>query len=207
MAHEIVPGPDTRLFHPGFAGHNQISGRTFGFWLYMLSDALLFASLFAAYAVLDTPMSAAGGPTAAQIVDLPEGFYQTIILVASVTAYSFATVAMKKNNRLGANIAIVIAMLLGAAFIALGLTDLAVLSSKGDGITRSGYLSIYFIFILTHIIHMLFGMLWMLVMIVQVTRSGFSEMVVARLLNLRMFWQFQVSVWICIYIYVYMIGA
>ena len=207
MAKQLVPGPDTRLFHPGFAGHNQISGRTYGFWLYMLSDALLFAALFAAYAVLDTPMNAAGGPTAAQIVDIHEGFYQTIIIVTSVTAFSLGTVAMKKNNRFGMNLGLIIAMILGGLFVALGLHDLAVLSAKGDGIDRSGYLSVYFVLILTHAIHMFFGMLWMLVMLVQITRSGFNELVVARILNLRMFWQFQVSVWVCIYIYVYMIGA
>lgn len=207
MAHDIVPGPNTRLFHAGMEGHSQISARTYGFWLYMLSDGLLFAALFAAYAVLDTTMNAAGGPTAAQIVNVHEGFYQTIILVASITSLSLSTVAMKNNNRMGANLGIVIAFVLGGVFVAMGFHDLLDLSAKGDGITRSGYLGAYFILIITHAIHMLFGMLWMLVMLVQITRLGFNEMVVARILNLRMFWQFQISVWICIYIYVYMIGA
>ena len=207
MAHEVTPGPDTRLFHPGYPGHSQISARTYGFWLYLLSDGLLFAALFAAYAVLDTTMNAAGGPTAPQIVNVHEGFYQTIILVASITALSLGTVAMKKNNRAGMNIGIVVAFILGGIFVALGFHDLLALSAKGDGITRSGYLSAFFILIIVHAIHMLFGMLWMLVMLVQVARIGFNELVVARILNLRMFWQFQISVWICIYIYVYMIGA
>ena len=207
MAHELVPGPNTRLFHPHFVGHNQISGRTFGFWLYMLSDALLFAALFAAYAVLDTKMSAAGGPIASQIVNLQEGFYQTVVLVGSITAFSLGTVAMKHNNRMGMNIGMVIAFILGAIFVAFGWHDLAALTAQGNGMDRSGYLSAFFVLIVTHAIHMLFGLLWMLVMMVQVARSGFNEMVVARILNLRMFWQFQVSVWICIYIYVYMIGA
>ena len=207
MAHDVVPGPNTRLFHPGHEGYNQISGRTFGFWLYMLSDALLFAALFATYAVLDTPMSAAGGPTAAQIVDVHEGFYQTIILVASITALSLGTVAMKNNNRTGMKLGIIIAFILGGLFVFLGFHDLLALSAKGDGFTRSGYLSAFFVLIITHAIHMLFGMLWMLVMLVQISRFGFNEMVVARILNLRMFWQFQISIWIGIYIYVYMIGA
>lgn len=207
MAHDLVPGPNTRLFHPHFEGHNQISGRTFGFWLYMLSDALLFASLFAAYAVLDTPMNAAGGPIASQIVDVHEGFIQTIILVGSITALSLGTVAMKKGSRWGMNIGIITAFILGAAFVAMGASDLASLAAKGDGFTRSGYLSIYFILIATHGIHMLFGLLWMAVMVIQVACLGFNELVVARILNLRMFWQFQITIWIGIYIYVFMIGA
>ncbi|MDE1905882.1 MAG: cytochrome O ubiquinol oxidase, partial [Rhodospirillales bacterium] len=72
---------------------------------------------------------------------------------------------------------------------------------------RSGYLSAYFVLILTHAIHMGIGILWMLVMLVQIPRYGFNEMVVARMLNLRMFWQFQATVWVCVYVYVYMIGA
>ncbi|GAN81177.1 cytochrome c oxidase subunit 3 [Acidocella aminolytica] len=207
MAHQAAPGANTRLFHPGYEGHSQISARTLGFWLYMLSDALLFTALFAAYAVLDTPMNAAGGPIASQIVNPVEGFWQTIIILASVTSYSLATVAMKNGNRSGTMLGIVVALVLGAAFVAFGFNDLASLAAQGNGMDRSGYLSAYFVLILTHALHMIFGALWMLVMLVQIPRYGFNEMVVARLLNLRMFWQFQATVWVCVYIYVYMIGA
>jgi cytochrome o ubiquinol oxidase subunit 3 len=207
MAHQAAPGANTRLFHPGYEGHSQISARTLGFWLYMLSDALLFTALFAAYAVLDTPMNAAGGPIASQIVNPVEGFWQTIIILASVTSYSLATVAMKNGNRSGTMLGIVVALVLGAVFVAFGFNDLASLAAQGNGMDRSGYLSAYFVLILTHALHMIFGALWMLVMLVQIPRYGFNEMVVARLLNLRMFWQFQATVWVCVYIYVYMIGA
>jgi cytochrome o ubiquinol oxidase subunit III len=207
MAHEAVPGANTRLFRPGYEGHNQISARTLGFWLYMLSDALLFTALFAAYAVLDTPMNAAGGPIASQIVNPIEGFWQTIAILGSVTCYSLATVAMKNANRGGTALWIIAAMVLAGVFLAFGINDLTILAARGDGMDRSGYLSAYSVLILTHAIHMGIGILWMLVMLVQIPRYGFNEMVVARLLNLRMFWQFQATIWVCIYIYVYMIGA
>ncbi|WP_026438879.1 cytochrome c oxidase subunit 3 [Acidocella facilis] len=207
MAHQAAPDANTRLFAPGFAGHSQISARTLGFWLYMLSDALLFTALFAAYAVLDTPMNAAGGPIASQIVNPVEGFWQTIAILGSVTAYSLATVALKTGNRAGVMLGIVAAMVLAVVFLGFGFNDLATLTAQGNGMDRSGYLSAYFVLILTHAIHMLFGLIWMLVMLVQIPRDGFNEMVVARLLNLRMFWQFQATVWVCVYIYVYMIGA
>jgi cytochrome o ubiquinol oxidase subunit 3 len=207
MAHQAAPGAGTRLFHPGFEGHSQISARTLGFWLYMLSDALLFTALFAAYAVLDTPMNAAGGPIASQIVNPVEGFWQTVTILASVTCYSLATVAMKSGNRGGVALGVIGAIVLAVVFLAFGYNDLTTLAAQGDGMGRSGYLSAYFVLILTHAIHMLIGILWMLVMLVQIARYGFNEMVVARLLNLRMFWQFQATVWVCVYIYVYMIGA
>lgn len=207
MAHQAAPGANTRLFHPGYEGHSQISARTLGFWLYMLSDALLFTALFAAYAVLDTPMNAAGGPIASQIVDPIEGFWQTIVILGSVTSYSLATVAMKNGNRAGTVLGIVGAMVLAVVFLAFGINDLSTLAAHGNGMDRSGYLSAYFVLILTHAIHMGIGILWMLVMLMQIPRQGFNEMVVARLLNLRMFWQFQATVWVCVYVYVYMIGA
>ncbi|MBU6418663.1 MAG: cytochrome c oxidase subunit 3 [Proteobacteria bacterium] len=207
MAHDTAPTANTRLFRPGYEGHNQISARTLGFWLYMLSDALLFTALFAAYAVLDTPMNAAGGPIASQIVNPVEGFWQTIAILGSVTSYSLATVAMKNGNRGGTALGIVAAIALAVVFLAFGVNDLTTLAAHGDGMDRSGYLSAYFVLILTHAIHMGIGILWMLVMLVQIPRYGFNEMVVARMLNLRMFWQFQATVWVCVYVYVYMIGA
>ena len=207
MANETAPTANTQLFRPGYNGHNQISARTLGFWLYMLSDALLFTALFASYAVLDTPMNAAGGPVASQIVNPIEGFWQTIAVLGSVTCYSLATVAMKNGKRGGTALGIIAAIVLALVFLAFGVNDLATLAAHGDGMDRSGYLSAYFVLILTHAIHMGVGILWMLVMLVQIPLFGFNDMVVARMLNLRMFWQFQATVWVCLYVYVYMIGA
>jgi len=102
---------------------------------------------------------------------------------------------------------IVIAIVFGALFVALELGDFAALLAMGATPDRSGYLSAFFVLVATHGLHMMFGMLWMLVLLPQILRSGFNTAVVTRLLNLRLFWQFQASVWVCVYVFVYLKGA
>jgi cytochrome o ubiquinol oxidase subunit 3 len=207
MATHTPPSEGVVLFHPHFAGHDQISARTLGFWLYMLSDALIFAALFAAYGVLNNPMGAAGGPIATQVANPVEGFWQTCAVLGSVATYSLGTVALKSGNKGGVMFSIVLAILLAFIFLGFEAHDLLDLLAKGDGPTRSGFLSAFFVLIATHGLHMLFGIIWMLVMLVQIPLFGFNANVVARLLNLRMFWQFQATIWVILYVYVYMIGA
>ena len=134
-------------------------------------------------------------------------FWQTVAILTSVLAYSLATVALKTGNRNGVLLGIVVAMVFGTAFIALELNDFASLFAMGATPDRSGYLSAFYILIATHGLHMLFGLLWMLVLVPQIIFSGFNTAVVTRLLNLRLFWQFQASVWVCVYVFVYLKGA
>lgn len=196
-----------QLWHYGHETHDVIAAKTFGFWLYMLSDALIFASLFAAYAVLDQPMGMAGGPTAAQIVHPVAAFWQTMAVMTSVLAYSLATVALKTGNKAGVVLGMVVAFVLGVAFVGLELNDFANLLAQGITPDRSGFLAAFFVLVASHGLHMVFGLLWMFVLIIQCLRSGFSQDIVARLLNLRMFWQFQASVWVCVYVFIYLRGA
>ena len=207
MSTEAAPGADTRLFHPHFAGHEPISGRTLGFWLYLLSDSLVFAALFAAYAVLNNPMAAAGGPIAPEIVNPVEGLWQTYAVLGSVATYSLGTVALKSGNKAGVMIGIILSIALGLIFLGYEAHDLLGLLANGNGPARSGFLSAFFILIAAHGLHMIFGLIWMVVMLVQIPTLGFSANVVARLINLRMFWQFQATIWVLVYVYVYMIGA
>jgi cytochrome o ubiquinol oxidase subunit 3 len=200
-------GPLPPLWHYGETDYDPISTKTLGFWLYMLSDSLIFAALFAAYGVLDQTMNMADGPTAAQIMHPVAAFWQTVAILTSVLAYSLATVALKTGNRNGVLLGIVVAMVFGTAFIALELNDFASLFAMGATPDRSGYLSAFYILIATHGLHMLFGLLWMLVLVPQIIFSGFNTAVVTRLLNLRLFWQFQASVWVCVYVFVYLKGA
>jgi cytochrome o ubiquinol oxidase subunit 3 len=187
--------------------HDMIAAKTFGFWLYMLSDALIFAGIFAAYGVLDHTMNAAGGPTEAQVVHPIAAFVQTIAVLSSVFAYSLATVALKHGDKRGLLIGIVVAVVLGGVFIGLELADFADLYAHGATAQTSGFLSAFFLIIATHGLHMAFGILWLLVMLVQVLRLGLTAPVVAQLMNLRLFWQFQAAVWVCVYVFVYLKGA
>ncbi|HTJ90334.1 MAG TPA: cytochrome c oxidase subunit 3 [Acidocella sp.] len=203
----IRDGKMPPLWHYGHEEHDVISAKTFGFWLYMLSDALLFAGLFAAYAVLDHAMNMAGGPVEAQVVHPIAATWQTLAVLSSVFAYSLATVALKRGSRAGLIAGMAVAIVLGAVFIGLELADFASLVHTGATPDTSGFLSAFFVLIASHGLHMAFGLLWMLVMLVQVLRFGLSTAVVAQLLNLRLFWQFQASVWVCVYVFVYLKGT
>jgi len=206
-AHTRHEGPPPPLWHFGETEHDPISTKTLGFWLYMMSDALIFAGIFAAYAVLDQPMGFATGPTAAQVVHPVTAFWQTLAVLTSVAAYSLATVALKTGNKQGVLLGIVVALVLGAAFVGLEISDFVTLFNAGATPQTSGFLSAFFVLVATHGLHMLFGMLWMLVLIPQIIRYGFTTDVVTRLLNLRLFWQFQASVWVCVYVFVYLRGV
>jgi cytochrome o ubiquinol oxidase subunit 3 len=206
-AHAKHEGPLPPMWHYGETEHDPISTKTLGFWLYMLSDALIFAALFAAYGVLDQPMNAAGGPGMAQIVHPVAAFWQTIAVLSSVLAYSLATVALKTGNRNGVLAGIVAAIVLGIIFVGLEFVDFASLFAIGATPDTSGLLSAFYILVATHGLHMMFGILWMLVLIPQIFISGFNTAVVTRLLNLRLFWQFQAAVWVCVYVFVYLRGT
>ena len=207
MAIKPVDGELPPLWQYGHEAHDMIATKTLGFWLYMLSDALIFAGLFAAYGVLDHSMNAAGGPTEAQIVHPIAAFWQTIVVLTSVFAYSLATVAVKHNYRQLVALGILAAMLLGAIFLALEIADFADLYAHGATPQVSGFLSAFFVLVATHGLHMAFGILWLFVMLIQVVRFGLTAPVIAQLLNLRLFWQFQAAVWVCVYVFVYLKGA
>lgn len=206
-AHTAGHGGEPVLWHLGETDHDEIATKTLGFWLYMISDALLFAALFAAYAVLDQQMNLAGAPGPAQVVHPAATFVQTLMVLSSVLAYSLATVALKHGNRAGVLLGILVAVLLGLAFLGLEIHDFLSLIAQNAIPQRSGYLSIFWMLVATHGLHMAFGIFWMLIMLIQVPLFGFTTNVVARLLNLRLFWQFQASIWVCVYVFVYLRGA
>lgn len=209
MTHSATIKADayTKLWDASADEHDPISARTFGFWLYMLSDGLIFASLFASYAVLDNPVNAAGHPMAAQLLSAGSGLVQTMLVLASVLALSLGTLAIKTGNKAGVSLGLVAAAVLGLVFLTIGGTDLQSIAAAGNVPTASAYLSILFTLIITHGLHMGFGLLWMAVLLVQIARSGFTTVMVGRLLCLRMFWQFQATVWVIVYVYVYLFGG
>ena len=187
--------------------HDMMSTRILGFWLYMLGDSLIFAALFAAYGVLSMGASVAGGPTARDVADPVGGYVQTIVLFTSVLAYGFAMVQLK-NDRPRAFMAFLAAsFIIGAAFIGLEWRDLSALAARGITPQRSGYLSIFFTVIIVHAIHILVGLLWMLVMLVQVQLRGFTLLVTYRLANLKIFWLYQTLVWTFVYTFVFLQGS
>ncbi|MEJ2646680.1 MAG: cytochrome c oxidase subunit 3 [Gammaproteobacteria bacterium] len=202
---ESIAPDATVLWDTGHHGHDMISTRTFGFWLYMLSDAMIFAALFTAYAVLGH--NYAGGPSATQILRPGDALAETMLVFTSVLAFGFSMSALKRGHRAGVLNWIAVAFVLGAAFVGMEVHEFANLASRGIVPERSGFLSAYYTIVLTHGLHMVFGLLWMAVMAVQVLREGFTDDIVYRLLNLRIFWHFQAIIWVCVFTFIYLQGS
>ncbi len=187
--------------------HDIISTRLLGFWLYMLSDSLIFAALFSAYEVLTYDTSMAGGPTPNLVASPTHGYIATVVLLTSVLAYGLSMTALKRNQPRVVMVWMVVSALIGMGFLGLEWSELARLVSAGDPPQRSGYLSIFFTMIVVHGIHIAIGLLWMGVMLVQVARSGLTVLVVYRMANLKIFWLYQALVWTFVFTFVYLRGS
>lgn len=185
--------------------HDPIATKTFGFWLYMLSDALMFSALFASYEVLQHAY--AGGPTLAAVSQPFHELAESILIYTSVFAFMQGMRAMARGSRRMLTGWVLVAMVLGAAFIGIEIHDFYSQVQQGITPLRSGFLSIYFTLVATHGLHIFIGLVWMAIMLIQVRVKGFTDEVVSRMLNLRIFWMFQAVIWVCVFTFVYMIGG
>ena len=188
-----------------FAPPDAAGIRTFGFWLYVMSDLVLFAALFATYAVLCR--NYAGGPTGRELFDLPYVFGETMILLVSSATYGLAMLAGHKGARARVMAWLVITFLLGLAFIAMEFNEFHGLVLRGYGPQRSGFLSAYFTLVGTHGTHVAFGLLWIAVMLGQIAGKGLTPPVRSRLVRLSIFWHFLDIVWVGVFTIVYLMGA
>jgi cytochrome o ubiquinol oxidase subunit 3 len=185
--------------------HHPENGTLLGFWLYLMSDCLVFACLFAMYAVLGR--SYAAGPSGADLFDLPLVALNTSMLLLSSITYGFAMLEMQKK-RAGAVLAwLAITGLLGAAFIGLELYEFAHLIHEGAGPQRSAFLSSFFTLVGTHGLHVTFGIVWLVTLMIQVGRKGLIAENRRRLMCLSMFWHFLDVVWIGVFTFVYLMGT
>jgi cytochrome o ubiquinol oxidase subunit 3 len=185
--------------------HHPENGTLLGFWLYLMSDCLIFACLFAVYAVLGR--NYAGGPTGAQIFDLPVVAINTSLLLLSSITYGFAMLAMQRNGQRTTQFWLAITGLLGAGFITLELREFNHLILEGMGPQRSAFLSSFFTLVGTHGLHVSFGIIWLVTLMFQVGRYGLIADNRRRLLCLSMFWHFLDVVWIGVFTVVYLMGA
>jgi cytochrome o ubiquinol oxidase subunit III len=196
--------PEPMKFHVEGDHHVQ-NGTLLGFWLYLMSDCLIFACLFAAYGVLGRDY--AGGPSAAQVLELPVVAMNTTLLLLSSITYGFAVLEMLQNRRGPMMAWLVVTGLLGAGFIALELTEFAHLISIGAGPQRSAFLSSFFTLVGTHGLHVTCGLIWLVVLMVQVGRKGLIPANKRRLMCLSMFWHFLDVVWVGVFSFVYLMGV
>jgi cytochrome o ubiquinol oxidase subunit 3 len=192
------------MTHYPDAHHDLYSKTIFGFWVYLLTDFMLFAVLFATYAVLHN--STYGGPSARELFNLPFALVQTLLLLISSFICGLGGAAAHKKQK-GWTIALFsIAFLFGLAFIGMEFADCSRLVSEGASWKRSAFLSAFFTLVGTHGLHILFGLLWMVLLIVPVCLEGVTPTSLRRLSCLRMFWQFLNVIWVFIFSFVYLMG-
>ena len=185
--------------------HAKITERvTFGFWVYLMSDCVLFAGLFAAYAVLYT--ATYGGATISAIVSVPFVVIETLFLLASSFTAGLALLAghrRKKNLTLAM---LAVTLVLGLCFLGMELSEFGRLIAEGSGPSRSAFLSSFFVLLGTHGLHVFLGSVWMLVLMAHIFFRG-VEKNMRKLITLSLFWHFLDIVWIFIFTFVYLFGA
>ena len=186
---------------PAHAG----GGTLLGFWIYLMSDALLFATLFATFGVLSS--SFAGGPAPRDIFELDIVALNTAILLVSALTCGFAMIAMHAGRLAAVRFWLVITGLLGAAFVGIELLEFRTLIAEGATPQRSGYLSAFFTLVGTHGLHVTLGVIWVAVMLVQLGQRGLHPDNRRSLLCLSMFWHFLDVIWIGVFTFVYLLGV
>jgi cytochrome o ubiquinol oxidase subunit 3 len=178
--------------------------KEFGFWLYLMSDAIIFALLFATYLVMVG--NAAGGPTGKELFSLERAAGETALLLFSSTTFGVAAVALSAGDRAKVLLWLAITFALGAGFIFLEFGEFRGMILEGAGPDRSGFLSAFFTLVGTHGLHVSVGLLWIAVMFGQVLFKGLTAPVASRLMRLGLFWHFLDIIWVVIFSVVYLPG-
>ena len=185
--------------------HHAANSTMLGFWLYLMSDCLIFACLFAMYGVLGRNYAA--GPSGADLFELPLVAVNTSMLLLSSITYGFAMLEMQRKRMRPTMIWLAVTGLLGAVFIGLELYEFAHLIHDGAGPQRSAFLSSFFTLVGTHGLHVTFGIVWLITLMVQLKKHGFIAENKRRLMCLSMFWHFLDVVWIGVFTFVYLMGV
>lgn len=179
--------------------------RRIGFWFYVMSDAVIFALLFVTYAVMVS--RTAGGPAGRDLFDLSRAFAETVLLLASSFAFGMASVAARTDRGRGVVGWLVVTFVLGLAFLVMELSEFRGMVRLGAGPERSGFLSAFFALVGTHGLHVSAGLVWLVVMVGQLSLRGLTLSAQSRLERLGLFWHFLDIVWIGIFTFVYLAGV
>ena len=196
---------DVRNFHAAEEPHHPDGHSTMlGFWIYLMSDCLIFAVLFAVYAVLGRNF--AGGPGPRELFDLSLVAVNTAMLLLSSITYGFAMLEMARNRVKPMVAWLIVTGLFGAAFLGIELYEFSHLIHEGATPQSSAFLSSFFALVGTHGLHVTFGIIWMITLLVQVGRFGLTDFNKRRLMCLSLFWHFLDVIWIGVFTFVYLMG-
>lgn len=189
------------------AEHHYDSDATdvLGFWLYIMTDCVLFASLFAVFAVLHNNIY--GGPALKQLIELPYVFGETAFLLLSNLTYGLGMLALYRRRHAQLRNWLLLTIGLGLGFVIMEVNEFVELIHRGLGPQHSASLSSFFTLVGTHGLHVSFGLLWMIILVFQLKRFGVNRTMSRRLTYLGLFWNFLDIVWIFVFTIVYLLGA
>jgi cytochrome o ubiquinol oxidase subunit 3 len=192
--------------HGGEPAHSDTAAtQALGFWIYLMTDLVMFASIFAAFAVVR--QNYAGGPTGKELFDLHYLFGETMFLLFSSATCGLAILALHNGRRGSVLIWLIVTFLLGSGFILMEFNEFYHMILEGNGPQRSAFLSAFFTLVGAHGLHVSSGLIWMAVMVGQVDIKGLTKPVRSRLTRLSMFWHFLDIVWIGVFTIVYLMGV
>lgn len=205
MSREVFryPGLNLGSAHP--EAHNAAETTVFGFWVFLMSDAILFGLVFATY--VTSVHATAGGPGPRDLYDLRSVFIETLLLLASSFTFGMASLAMKYKPGMRQLVGwLLVTLVLGVGFLGLEIHDLLAMAAQGGVPQRSGFLSAFFDLVPLHGLHVTAGCIWMLAIFGQLARYGLDTRAKLGLLRLALFWHFLDIVWIAIFSVVYLGG-
>ena len=195
-----------KFYVAGDDGHGHAEGGTMiGFWIYLMSDCLIFASLFACYAVYGHAYAA--GPSPADLFKIDTVALNTALLLFSSITFGFSMLTMEKNKLPLTIMWMLVTSAFGIGFVYLELHEFADLIREGAGPQRSAFLSSFFTLVGTHGLHVSVGILWMFVLMAQLVWKGMGPENKRRMMCLSMFWHFLDVVWIGVFSFVYLVSV
>jgi cytochrome o ubiquinol oxidase subunit 3 len=182
----------------------QVATGVFGFWVFLMSDAVLFALLFAIYGTMLG--ATAGGPDAHRECKVVPAFIETLLLLTSSFTFGLASLALKRQRARALVLRLLVTLALGLGFLGMEAHDFATMAADHATPGRSGFLSAFFVLVGMHGLHVTIGSLWMIVMLVQLAVIGRDHQVETNLIRLSLFWHFLDIIWIGIFSIVYLQG-
>ncbi|HUA26029.1 MAG TPA: cytochrome c oxidase subunit 3 [Steroidobacteraceae bacterium] len=205
MSAEIIKHPGLNLGAAHGADHEAAEPVIFGFWLFLMSDAILFGMVFATY--VSSLSATAGGPGPRALYDLRSVFIETLLLLTSSFTFGMASLALKYRHGAPRLIGwLVVTLLLGMGFLGLECHDFVTMFAKGGVPGRSGYLSSFFDLVPLHGLHVMGGCIWLICLVGQIACYGIDRQVKLGIMRLALFWHFLDIVWIAIFSVVYLGG-